>query len=332
MEPHDLLADKMHIGRPVFLHIVVLVVFVAQRRHVVEQSVHPDINHVLGIKIHRNAPGKAGTGNAQVLQALIDKGLHLIHAGSRRQEFGVLVIQLQQPVGILGKPEKVCLLFSIYHRASAVGAAAVLQLALGPEALAGGAVFSFIGALINISAVVKLTEDLLDRLYMVVVGGADKAVIADVHQLPQRLKAAFPLYDLIHILLRGHAGSLCLVLDLLSVLVCAGQEHHIVALQPFVTCHAVGGNGAVAVPDMQLIRWIVDGCGDIKLFPFHFITSCANERNFSSSVDYTTLRRQSKGFLRIQLQKSENIAVFRWIGAWLSLVCVLPGKQRPAAA
>ena len=104
---------------------------------------------------------------------------------------------------------------------------------------------------------------------MVIIGGTDKAVIADVHQLPQRLKAAFPLHDLIHILLRRHTGRLGLILYFLAVLIGTGEEHDIAALQALVTGHAVGGHGAVAVPDVQLIGRVVDGRGDIKLFPFH---------------------------------------------------------------
>ena len=64
---------------------------------------------------------------------------------------------------------------------------------------------------------------------MVVVGGADEAVIADVHQLPQILDALGALDDVIDKLLRRNAGLLGLQLDLLAVLVGAGQELDVVA-------------------------------------------------------------------------------------------------------
>ena len=64
---------------------------------------------------------------------------------------------------------------------------------------------------------------------MVVVGGADEAVIADVHQLPQILDALGALDDVIDELLRRNAGLLGLQLDLLAVLVGAGQELDVVA-------------------------------------------------------------------------------------------------------
>ena len=63
------------------------------------------------------------------------------------------------------------------------------------------------------------------------------------------------LDDVIDELLRRNAGLLGLALDLLAVLVGAGQEHDVVALQPLVAGHGVGSHGAVGVADVQLIAW-----------------------------------------------------------------------------
>ncbi len=59
---------------------------------------------------------------------------------------------------------------------------------------------------------------------MIIVGSSNKTVVGNVHQLPQLLDAG---HDLVYILLRGNACSLRLLLDLLAVLVRAGEEHHI---------------------------------------------------------------------------------------------------------
>ena len=84
MEADDLLADKMHIGRPEVLVIVILIVHEAQGSGIVKQRIHPDIDHMTRIKIHGNAPGKAGTRYTQVLQTGIDKVIdHLIDAAAR---------------------------------------------------------------------------------------------------------------------------------------------------------------------------------------------------------------------------------------------------------
>ena len=99
---------------------------------------------------------------------------------------------------------------------------------------------------------------------MVVVGGADEAVIGDVHQLPQIQHAPGALHDIVHKGFGLHARLPGLVLDLLAVLVGAGEEKHVAALQPFIAGHGVGGHGTVGVADVELIRGVIDGRGDIK--------------------------------------------------------------------
>ena len=100
---------------------------------------------------------------------------------------------------------------------------------------------------------------------MVVVGGTDKAIVADVQQLPQILDGS---NDLVHILLGGDAGIGGLILDLLAVLIGAGQEHDVVALHPLKAGQRIAGHGGVAVADMQLIAGVIDRGGDIKCFVF----------------------------------------------------------------
>ena len=108
---------------------------------------------------------------------------------------------------------------------------------------------------------------------MVVVGGADKAVVGNVHQLPQVLDAPGALHDAVHELLGGDAGLLGLVLDLLAVLVGARQEHDLTAGETLIPGHSVGGHGTVGVADVQLVAGIVDRGGDIKSLAFHIQSS-----------------------------------------------------------
>ena len=122
----------------------------------------------------------------------------------------------------------------------------------------------YILALVDVPLLVHLLEDLLDGGYMVVVGGADEPVVGDVHQLPQILDALGPLHDAVHKLLGGDAGLLGLVLDLLAVLVGAGEEHDVIALEALVAGHGVGGHGAVGVADVELVAGVIDGGGNIK--------------------------------------------------------------------
>ena len=244
---------------------MILVILEAQGGHVVKEGVNPDVDHMARVKVHGDSPAEAGAGHAQILQAGFDEVVdHLVGPAPGLQEVGILQ-QVLHPVRVLGKAEEVGLLLGLLDLAAAVGALAVYQLAVGPEGLAGLAVFAHILALVDVAVVIHPLEDLLDGGHMVVIGGADEAVIADVHQLPQVQHAPLSQDDVIHELLGGDPGGLGLVLDFLAVLVGAGEEHHVVALEPLEAGHGVGGHGAVGVADMELIRGIVDGGGNIEI-------------------------------------------------------------------
>ena len=253
VEAHDLLAHKVHVGGPELLKVVVAVVAVAQGVDVVGQGVDPHIHHVAGVEVHRHAPGEGGAGDAQILQAGLDEVVHhLIDPAAGLQEVGVLQ-QMPDAVGVLGQAEEVGLLLGIHHVPAAVGALAVLELGLRPEGFAGLAILAHIFALVDVPLLIELLEDLLHGLHVVVVGGADEPVVGDVHQLPQVEHAPGALHDVVDKLLGGYAGLLGLVLDLLAVLVGAGEEHDLTAPQALVAGHGVGGHGAVGVADVQFV-------------------------------------------------------------------------------
>ena len=266
VEPDDLLADEVDVRGPELVVVVVGVVHKAQGGGVVEEGVHPDIDHMAGVEVHRHAPGEAGAGDAEVLQARVDEVVdHLMDAALGLQEVGVGQ-QIPDGLGVLGEAEEVGLLLGVGDLPAAVGALAVLQLALGPEALAGGAVLALVAALVDVAVVVHFLEDFLHGGHVIGVGGADKAVVGNIHQLPQVQHAALAGDDIVHKLLGGDAGLLGLVLDFLAVLVGAGEEHHVIAPHALIAGHGVGGHGAVGVADMELIGRVVNGGGDIKGF------------------------------------------------------------------
>ena len=266
VEPDDLLAHKVDVSRPVLVVIGQVVAAVAQSSDIVGQCVHPHIHHMLGVKVHRHAPGKAGAGNTQVAQALLDEVNHLVFAALRLDELGVLFIQLQNAVAVFGKTEEIGLFLSPFDLTAAVGAFAVLQLGLGPESLTVGAVPALILALIDLPAVVQLFENLLHALDVIVVGGADKTVIADIQKFPQILENG---NDMIHILFGGDALRFGLLLDFQAVLIGAGEEHDVAPLHSLITGDGVAGNGAIAVPDVGVAGRIIDGCGDVKRLFVH---------------------------------------------------------------
>ena len=213
------------------------------------------------VEVHGDAPLEAGTGDAQVFKAGVDEVLyHLVHAAGRLQE-GAGEQQLAHGLGVLAELEEVGLLLGVLDGAAAVGALAVDQLALCPEALAGGAVHAGVLALIYVAVVVHLLEDALHGLDVVAVGRADEAVVGDVHKLPEVEDAALALDDAVDELLGRAAGLFGLLLYLLAVLV---REHNVVAAHSLIPRDGVRRDGAVGVAYMQLVRRVIDGCGDVE--------------------------------------------------------------------
>ena len=83
VEADDLLADEVVVGGPIVVIVMVLVIVQTQGGGVVEQGVHPHIDHVTGVEVHGDAPGEGGPGHAQVFQAGLDEVVHhLVYAGT----------------------------------------------------------------------------------------------------------------------------------------------------------------------------------------------------------------------------------------------------------
>ena len=152
----------------------------------------------------------------------------------------------------------------------------------GPEGLARLTVLAYILTLVDVALFIHLFKDLLNGGYVIIVGGADETVVADVHQLPQILDSLGTLHDAVYELLGSNAGLLGLVLDFLAVFICTCEEQDLIAGQPLIAGHGVGGYGAVGVADVQLIAGIVDGCGDIKTLFIHS-KAASNLSCYSSS-------------------------------------------------
>ena len=262
MEAHDLLADQMHIRRPVFAEQFIVVGAVAQGGDVVAQRVQPDIHRVLLVEGHGDAPLDGRAADAQVVQARAQEVIeHLVGAGGGLDEVGMLLDVLDQPVLVLAQLEEVAFLPGLFHGTAAVGALAVLELQLRPEGLAGGAVPALVFALVDVALLVELLEDALHAFHMPLVGGTDEIVVLDVHQLPQLLDAR---HDVIYIGLGRDALVDGLALDLLTVLVGAGEEVHVIARQLLEAGHGVRGGGAVGVADVQVVAGVVDGGCDVE--------------------------------------------------------------------
>ena len=175
---------------------------------------------------------------------------------------GMFVDVRKQTIRVLAHAEEIRLLRDLLHGAVAVGTAAIfIQLELRPIALTWRTVESLVRALVNIALIVDFLEDMLYEFVMTLLRCADEIVVGDAKQPPQLLKARNNAVDV----LKGrHALLLRRLLDLLPVLVRAGQKEHIVACKPLEPRNRVRNRRAVRVPDMQLRARVVDRCGDVK--------------------------------------------------------------------
>ena len=217
---------------------------------------------MLVVKVNGDAPLEAGAGYAQVLKAGQQEVVqHLVCAGGRLNELGMILDVLDKAGSVLAHLEEVALFLYLFNGPAAVGAAAVLQLTLKPEALAGGAVQAFVGGLVDIALLVELFEYLLNACHVIVIGGADKAVVGNVHQLPQVLEGG---NDIVNVLLGGNALFLGLALYLLAVLVGAGEEVYVIAGHALIAGDGVSCHGGIAVADVQLVAGVINRRSDVE--------------------------------------------------------------------
>ncbi len=98
---------------------------------------------------------------------------------------------------------------------------------------------------------------------MLVVGSADVVVVGDTHAVPKGLERGG---DLVGELFRGDSGGGGAALDLLAVLVGAGEEEGIVTKEAVAAGYDVGRDGSVGVTDVRARVYVVDRRGEVELF------------------------------------------------------------------
>ena len=263
MEPDDFLADEMQVCRPVFLEHL-RIVKVADRREVVRERVEPDVDDVLRVDGHGDAPVERRAADAEVIEPLLDEIDHLVAARHRLDEIRMVLDVLEHAVLVFAHLEEIRFLRDLLHRAVAIRAAAVLiKLVFRPVALAGRAVESLVLALVDVALRVDAAENLLHDALVALLRRADEIIVADGESFPEVLEARD---DLIRVLDGRHARLLGLLLDLEPVLIRAREEEDIVPLQTVETRDGVGDRRAVSVADVELRARIVDRRRDIEWF------------------------------------------------------------------
>ncbi len=269
METDNVFADDMHITGPVFLEQGVIGMatgVIPQCGDIVGQGIQPDINHMFRIKFHRNTPGKAGSGNAQIRQPWLEEIVdHFFLSGFGGYEIRIGFDVLFQLFLVFGHLEKVGFFFGFFCLSPAFGANAVMNLGIGEKGFARGAIPSFIFTFIDVTLGIQLIENGCHGFFMIFIGGPDEFVVGGIHQIPH-----FPDFacHLVHIFLGMNPGFFGTFLYFYTVFIGTRQEKNIFPNESLIPGNGVRKHHLIGVADMRLAGCIRNRRGQIKFF-FH---------------------------------------------------------------
>ena len=262
VEPHDVLADQVQVGGPVF---PVRAFFrVAEPADVVGQRVDPNVHHVVFGTGHLHAPVEAGAADGKIAQTAFDEAHHLVSAAVGLDEVWLAAVQVQQLVLILRQAEEPAFLHRPFDRSALrrqlLPPLACHKLLLVVEGLVAHRIPTLIPVQIEVAIGFHLAPQRLARRMVTGFGRSDEAIVGDVQQVEQIAEIAA---HLIGQSARGLALLLRLARHLQAVFVSAGLEAHLAPLQALEPGDNVCSHRLVGVADMRLAVRIVDCGGDI---------------------------------------------------------------------
>ena len=177
VETHDVLADHVQVGRPVFAEFLAVGIGIADGGDVIGQRIDPHIHDVLGIARHRDAPVEGRARDRQILQAAANKACDFVHALARQHEIGHVAVELEQLVGESWTAEKIALLLDPFDRralrAEPLALVVEPRLALVVIGLVAHRVPAGIFVEIDIAGRLHALPDRLRGTVMARLGGAD---------------------------------------------------------------------------------------------------------------------------------------------------------------
>ncbi len=263
----DVLPDQVARGRPPAVELLV-VPAVPHGADVVDERVEPDVADEVAVERQLDAPREPALrpGDAQVLERLAQEAEGLVAAEVGLDERGILIDVADQPLLVLAHAEKVIGLADLFHVAPAIGTGAPGQVLLHEEPLARHAVPAVVLGPVDLAPVEQVLQDFLHHDGVTGLGGADEVVIRDAELGPQFLEAD---HRGVGLLLGGHAGLHGGLLNLLAVLVGAGQEPGRHPEQAVIPGQHIAQDGRVGMPDVRLVVDVIDRRGDIKLGRVH---------------------------------------------------------------
>ncbi len=292
MEADDVLADQVQplVGTGPETLVVLALVRETEGGDVVAEGVDPHVENVVGFLGNRNPPLHASSAHREVLETLLDDPEDLVLPRLGTDEESIGGDPLLQPLLVGRQPEEEVLLLGPLARQLVVGANVVRrqQLVLVLEALAPRAVPPRVRPLIDRVLPVRglrrpqARPELQDASPVLLLGGADEAVVPDVEPIPEGTEFR---RDLVAVLLLGDPPLAGDALDVLPVLVGAGQEEHVVAREAPGPGQGVGGDRGVGVPHVGDAVHVVDGgCDQVASFVAHCCFPARSRQAASASA------------------------------------------------
>lgn len=202
VEPNDVLADDLAVGRPHRTRLVRATTTkrVAGHCQVVQQRIQPHVYRLAVVAGHRNPPRQARRGSryGEVAEPTLNLLHHQRHALFGDDGGRVLRVVFEQGIPKGGQPEMVVGLRGPFHllprlHRDDLGVAGrrvedPLDLRFGVEGLVAHAVPPLVARLVDVASVVELAPDVLHHPLVVGVGGPDEPVVADVGGVAERLE------------------------------------------------------------------------------------------------------------------------------------------------
>ena len=264
VEAQNIFTHHVNIGRPILCIFFVFRIRKADASDVVGKRVEPHVHNMGVVPRDRDAPLERGAADREVPQAATHEGDHLVAPGLRADEIRVVLVMLEQPVLPGRQPEEIGrLLDPLDLRARgrdllAVGR--IGQLGLGIEGLVAHRVPTGVAARIDLARLHEPVPQYLAGALMARLGGADEIVVGEVEHAGQLAEV---LRYLVGEGLRLHAGIERRLLDLLAVLVGAGQELYVIAVKTHEARQRIASQRRIRVADVRQVIDVIDRRRDV---------------------------------------------------------------------
>ena len=269
METEDVLADHVHGRRPAAIVQPVEVrgtAVVQQGRQIPKQGIKPNIKGMAFMVGNRQTPGHVHPGDREVAQPLGHEiahflpttgGLNEVIAVDESLDLRLITRQAEEQVFLIPPLERFAMDGAIrLHRISGI----VL------EFLAADAVPTGLTSTHHIARCLDPFVELMDKLEMARVRGADKAVLTDPPALPQ---IAVGAADGITVILRRLLLCLGGALDLLTVFIHPRDKRHGITAEPPIPSQRITGDGRVGTAQMGAVIDVIkrrrEGVGHLEL-------------------------------------------------------------------